>query len=442
MDMKAAIEDFLLKDEKDFKALTEARRKILKEKNPKKRQNLESKIESLEEKVRLLRNALLPNSAFKTWVEENVNKAKHVTSVTHAPKFTHPNAKADGVLACGDLRNDGLLRTGNVFRLNMDYLSSASYASVSTFLSTKDPQEATVLEHLEKNTSAIRELFEAWGVENFDEVRRVLLQVRNSPETPATHSLVKQVYFPVEDDAYHLLSVLTPSGIQDALKQRVDEALYSEKARAASKARKDGTNAIHHRSFPGRVTLQFGGAEWQKQRNISHLNPLQRGKAYLLPSMPPRLRHDRPQLPTRSFFTQVLRYRMAEHHLKDLAKFLQVGWNNQAIRDGRDRRLLAIAETVVREGAKIQSWSSGWSQDPRYSGLPVWEKCWLDLEARSLQDDEVEVAADKGWRRVIAKECARWVILAYQRINKDVESFGDPEMNHICDLFEDEGVIQ
>ena len=113
---------------------------------------------------------------------------------THVGKFTHPNVNNKcKVIARPEGRNDGFLRSGNVENISDDFSGNANRS---------------------KKYAA---LFEMKGdYSNIDTSIPI-------PKPTDTDEKIKQVYFPLDSNDYHLLSVLTPSGIivqlQDKLKE-------------------------------------------------------------------------------------------------------------------------------------------------------------------------------------------------------------------------------
>ena len=98
---------------------------------------------------------------------------------------------------------------------------------------------------------------------------------------------MKQVYFPVGEAQYHLLSILTPSGLITRLKQSVDAMRFSEETKQAKESRKK--NEHHEVGYSDIFDLTVTGYGGTQPQNVSVLNSQNAGRAYLLPSCPPVL---------------------------------------------------------------------------------------------------------------------------------------------------------
>ncbi|MEY1089481.1 type I-F CRISPR-associated protein Csy1 [Morganella morganii] len=205
------------------------------------------------------------------WLSDAAGRAKQLSLTTHPFAFTHPCArrnrygKAGAVLAAVKKKNDGFLRSGNV-AVPPDAEGNAPALEIYMFLMLKMQDGKTLLTHLCEESETAKKIL---GSENYRELRAGFLQIFSGEEIPVTNSKIKQVFFPVPDKEcnpdYHLLSVLTPSGLLFELYRRL------------------GKSAI----FPGHlVVIHIGGS---KPQNISALNMQNKGKACLLLSVPPRV---------------------------------------------------------------------------------------------------------------------------------------------------------
>ena len=203
------------------------------------------------------------------WLSDAAGRAKQLSLTTHPFAFTHPCArrnrygKAGAVLAAVKKKNDGFLRSGNV-AVPPDAEGNAPALEIYMFLMLKMQDGKTLLTHLCEESETAKKIL---GSENYRELRAGFLQIFSGEEIPVTNSKIKQVFFPVPDKEcnpdYHLLSVLTPSGLLFELYRRL------------------GKSAI----FPGHlVVIHIGGS---KPQNFSALNMQNKGKACLLLSVPP-----------------------------------------------------------------------------------------------------------------------------------------------------------
>lgn len=211
----------------------------------------------------------IPEFSRLQWLSDAAGRAEQLSLTTHPFAFTHPCArrnrygKAGAILAEVKKKNDGFLRSGNVV-VPQDAEGNAAALEIYTFLMLKMQDGKTLLTHLCEESETAKKIL---GSENYRKLRAGFLRIFSGVGVPSTNSKIKQVFFPVPgkecNAGYHLLSVLTPSGLLFELYRRL------------------GKSGI----FPGHlVVIHIGGS---KPQNISALNMQNKGKACLLLSVPP-----------------------------------------------------------------------------------------------------------------------------------------------------------
>jgi CRISPR-associated protein Csy1 len=228
--------------------------------------------------------------AIQQWLPNAANRAKSRAMSTHPSKFSHPSTGVGKdnrknttfvtpVICKSKHANDGFLRSGNI-DVALDSLGNAGELDVDEFLKLILCNGQTLLAHLENDSGYIRELF---SVDNLDYelIRAGLLTMTRSEGNVETSSKIKQVYFPVQED-YHLLSLLTPSGLIFELKRR---CRLSEKDKTARNKETEGEfHPEGYRQIVNITVIGYGGSNpW----NISLLNKDNYGQSYLLLSAPP-----------------------------------------------------------------------------------------------------------------------------------------------------------
>jgi len=350
------------------------------------------------------------------WLPDAAKRAGQLAMVSHPGKFSHPGAKTSSVIANAERKVDGYLRTGNV-SVEFDVFGNAAALDVHKFLSLVLSDGQTVLSHLEQGTPLIKQQFNIPTA--FQELRQGLLSIKSGDaEIVKTSEKIKQVYFPV-DDGYHLLSLLTPSGLMFKLKERINTLRFSE---AAKQARNDRRNQIHHQQgFDELYNLTVIGFGGTKPQNISVLNNQNGGTAYLLPSLPPALELRVAQAPKTNFFLQSLYLKDYQDKFKALHKlFLDMVPNNIDVRDGRDYWILQIVEQVMEKVWAIRELPGGWSEA---TALPPAQKIWLDAANAQRRDSEDE------WLDKIIAAMVSWLGIAYKKTIGEPKAIpiGDPE---------------
>ncbi|WP_413482873.1 type I-F CRISPR-associated protein Csy1 [Morganella psychrotolerans] len=230
------------------------------------------------------------------WLPRAAVRAGQISLSTHPCTFTHPSArqnsmgiagnnKVTAVIAQAKQENDGFLRSGNI-QTEPDALGNAAALDIYRFLMLKMQDNRTLLTHIDEESPLAKSLL-SHG--DYHVLRNDFLRVITERKQAITSSKIKQVYFPVFDntagDNYHLLSVLTPSGLLFELRRRIEFILWSAGNKTEkNKHQNNERNTESFRTIYGITVIRFGGS---KPQNISVLNNDNAGKACLLLSVPP-----------------------------------------------------------------------------------------------------------------------------------------------------------
>ncbi|MDI6687434.1 MAG: type I-F CRISPR-associated protein Csy1 [Desulfobacterales bacterium] len=365
--------------------------------------------------------------ALDNWLPDAAKRAGQLSMVTHPGKFTHPSAKISSIIAQFPQKADGFLRTGNNVS-SLDVFGNAAALDVHKFLSLKLDDGKKLIDHIEEETETAKKQL-AVGTASFEEIREGFLAIKESDETAVTSEKVKQVYFPCDND-YHLLSILTPSGLMFELKNCVNDMRFSDQTREARELKRKGEHC--DAGFDDLFNLSVIGYGGTKPQNISVLNNQNGGKTYLLLCMPPALQKRKIRLPRFNFFENSLWAGNFKESFDALHKLLVVGYNNINIREGRNNIIKFIIDQVIDVMWSIRQHESGWSRSDHYSNLPAHQKIWLDnfkVEERESSDE---------WLNKIVDEFSRWIVFAYKKsLGKQAVSLGDDELLHIKGLIEE-----
>lgn len=362
--------------------------------------------------------------ALANWLPDAARRAPQLTMVSHPGKFSHPSAKTSPVIAHNLQANDGYLRTGNV-NYELDVFGNAAAMDVYKFLCLTLSDGKTVLAHLETDSPEITTLF-TLPTASYEDLKQGLISIKQLDTTSKTDHLVKQVYFPVDND-YHLLSLLTPSGLLTQVKTRIDRMRFSDETKQAKECRKKKEH--HETGFDDVLNLTvtaFGGTQPQ---NVSVLNSQNAGRAYLLASLPPSFKQRQIRLPSHDFFRNSLRAKTFKDAYLPLDKLIHTDVNNVAVRQGIQNCLKFIIDQALQRVFSIRAYAVGWSQTEHYQSLPAAQRIWLDdayLEQREQQDD---------WLDTVVADFARWMLDTYEYLFKDSYSnLSDHELREVRGL--------
>ncbi|MDO9364751.1 MAG: type I-F CRISPR-associated protein Csy1 [Methylotenera sp.] len=361
--------------------------------------------------------------ALASWLPDAAKRASQLSIVSHPSKFSHPSAKTTPIIAKATPKADGYLRTGNV-EYPLDVFGNAAAMDVYKFLSLPMLDGRMVLEHLEGDTPEVKAILDI-PTANYDTLKEGFLSVKQS-EGNKTYSdrLVKQVYFPVAANQYHLLSLLTPSGVISKLKGTIDAMRFSEQASEARDCRRNGL--AHETGYDDVLNLTVTAYGGTQPQNVSVLNSQNAGRAYLLMSAPPTIEKRSVRLPKNDFFSQSLRSRLFKEPMHELHKLMALDINNIKIRTAISNLIIYIVKMVAQEAESIRDADVGWSAREHYQGLEACQRIWLDnvyLSERSVQNE---------WLEKLARQFSQWFMAMYKTtLSAEAIILSDHELLHV-----------
>ena len=360
--------------------------------------------------------------SLQEWLPDAAKRVAQLSMVSHPSKFSHPSARTSSVIAQVKSAQDGYLRSGNV-NYPLDVFGNAAAMDVYKFLSLKLTEDCTVLTGFEHDDHDLKRLIENASLD-FESLKQAFLVIKNDDASSKTDHLVKQVYFPIADDEYHLLSILTPSGLITRLKQTIDHLRFSEATKEAKEKRKKSEHdAISYADIFDLTVTAYGGTQPQ---NVSVLNSQNAGRAYLLSSYPPILEKRLVRLPKTDFFAQCLYRKNYQDSFVQLHKFMQLDLNNIDIRTAIRNIIQFVIDQVLLQGFKIREYyPEGWSKQDYYASLPKLQRVWLDpiyIEQRE---------SDYEWRNELSEDIARWILRSYENVISDAYMLGTGEINDV-----------
>ncbi len=331
------------------------------------------------------------------WLTDAAARAKQISLVSHALKYTHSDAKGTSLLLASSKANAGTyLSSADVPVLKADVVGNAAALDVANLL-LLEHNGMRLLDRLAGDDTSALQPFgtaeqQAGWLKGFKEALKV--------KEPSSHSLAKQLYFPLPGDGagYHLLAPLSASSLNHAVFQRVQHSRFSDEAKAARDARRKGLYWQEGtRDYLDLAIQTFGGT---KPQNISLLNSQRGGRAYLFNSQPPVWKTQ--SKPPKSVSALWAGYRWwIRKPLHELKGFLE--WadeqslNNRHVRGKRAELVALLVDELYRYAAHIQQLPPGWSAES-FGMKP--EACWLDP---GRQDKDFQYERDgKGWCKPLA----------------------------------------
>jgi len=353
------------------------------------------------------------------WLASAAKRASQIKVATHIPKFTHSSSKASPVFSSG-AKDTGYIGTHTVSKIQPDVTGNAAALDVFSFLRS-NWKDKTILEMMEERTPEIISALSN-DKEEANDLIDSFLSVKEIT-SPSSHTLMKQVYFPLEDGSYHLLSPVFPSSLVHYVYNHIKEARFSEETKAAKEAKRKGLAAASGFSdFPDTAVMAYGGT---KPQNVSQLNSARGGSNILLPSYPPKWepKNVRPIYDS-SVFAYVFGHRpYVKELLSRLTGVLRSHKNDVDIRNEREEIIDALSTELWNVAAELSELPASWSKDAKCR-LTKAEKLWLDPPQ---ENDEAWAAYVGGeWCIEVAHSFASWTNRQISRIHKDKKT---PEKN-------------
>ena len=358
------------------------------------------------------------------------SKLTHSTPLSKQSKF---KAKDLNIVSTLGYTPDGHLKTGNV-SVDMDlsgYPDNGASTELYSFLKIELKDKRTVYEHFDKSSEYIKEQVNS-NKADYQEFKNSFLPV--SKAASVTSERVKQIYFPVGDN-YHLLSVLTPSGIIFKLKQKINDTRFSEENRFI----REELKKTLPKPLSGKIeeiydftSMGYGGTNAQ---NVSVLNNKNGGVSFLLSSMPPTLEKRRIQPPKTDFFDNCLWTGLFKADFEQFHKVLSWRKNKKEVRDMRDDIVLNSITQLKRLVDNIREINSGWSDSETYESLALWQKVWLDDKYSELRSDKKQ---NQDYLSKAQSYFANWFIGNYKHAIKDNKLLGDDDIAQIKKVLKEE----
>ncbi len=384
--------------------LEEQEKLLAKADTPGKVEEITKKIESLETEY-----------SRQEWLAAESKRARQLTLATHIPKFTHPMAKASMLyFNAEDCAERNFVGTHCVSETQNDVSGNAALLYIYAFL-RQEYRGKTILALAEERSEELAkamsdDINEAYGwIDGFLEIKEM--------ESPSSHTLMKQVYFPLDDGGYHLLSPVFPTSLVQCVYEHIRDVRDS--AAETRKARKDGIFSENgYREYRGTAITAYGGT---KPQNVSYLNNSARhGENILLPSCPPNW-NSKPVSPLKD--KSVFKYKFGRRpHVMELLgyleKLLKTSYKNADIRYGIEMKFDALSDELMDIYQEYQTLPPGWSRE---SGcrLNMSEKLWLDPPLQT--DDEALIARYESgdWCDDVADGFAAWLSGVIEKISYD-----------------------
>jgi len=388
-------------------------------------ERLQAKLDKLRADDYDKRQQLQENYQLTNWLADAAHRVNQIQLASHTLKPLHPDARGTNlhVRDCW-AKQDHLVGTHSLNgQREDDVVGNAAALDVYKFLKLSHNGK-TLLDRMLAADPAILAAFSD-DAEQAGAWRQAFAGITQSKAGPASHTLAKQVYFPLADGGYHLLAPLFPTALVQTVHSTIREDRFGEAAKAAREARFNNQPfECGYREYPELAIQKFGGT---KPQNISQLNSERYGENWLLPSLPPAWRplKIQPPLTVQSVFGKwLLNRREIFWRMKILREFLKkTAYNNLRIRQTRADMVARICDEVLAFAAELRELPPGWTAQEKCR-LDDVEALWLD-PGRARDDEEFRQRLVLGdWRDKVCERFGHWLNAGIQTRKTPM---GDPE---------------
>lgn len=354
----------------------------------------------------------------ETWLSNAAKSAVQIQVVTHCVKFIHSQIEKkekDDISEYHDtletILPEGLVGTPSLSNCHSDFSSNNNACNMPRFdFFQLEVNGKTILQRIKENDKNLLKAFSdnAELAESWMTAFRCMWE---GSRRPASHTLAKQVYFPLEGGGYHLLAPLFPTSLVQRVHESLREDRFGAKAREAREAHRAGRFCAHgYGDYPRLLVQKFGGT---KPQNISQLNSERHGENWLLCSLPPLWDKERVRLPldVKSVFGPPLNalpeVARASRRLIGFLERAAGDYTNIRIRETRAALLDDLLTAVVQWAARIRQEEPGWSADAACR-LPEEERFWLDPRRGENDPEWRERRNGTPWRDALLERAAVW----------------------------------
>lgn len=358
-----------------------------------------------------------------TWINLAAQKAQSVSFATHVAKLTHSKIPSPSIFDQIKQANDRYLTTSTIADPVVDgAVAGNQFAPIFQFLSLEVKDQTLAKQFLSDSNEILLpfardpQQHQAWN-----------LAFKKALQTDqlSTHSLAKQVYFPIQGKhAYHLLVQMVSSSMAHA----IFGIMYTDSAKSTrDQCYNKRFSDDFFINFPEKAALSVTASN---HSNASQLNGKRGGKLYLFNAQPPTWTAQKNPPRKKSYFYEPqLAYRSSEA-VREMSEML-VTFEKAAISYREPRRLRGIlnwcrdiASDAIHFASQIQQLPAGWSADPSLK-LDEAHQFFLDLNRQDSDFKQKRQSSD--WQKEITKDFAKWLNAALKKASKDQFT---PQLEH------------
>ncbi len=389
-----------------------------------------------------LRQAYAPQA----WLADASRRVNQIQLATHTLKPINPDARGTQVFnACDDTSLASMVGTHCIApdQQALDVVGNAAALDVFKLLKLKREDDGpALLSRLQEHDPYAIQALDPADTKNARSLAAAFGKVTGSESAGLTHTLAKQVYFPLPNGQDHLLAPLYPTVLVHALHRHLRTERFGDAVKVASAARKAKLDGAPHRDYLGLLTQSFGGT---KPQNISQLNSDRGGRAHLLAGLPPSSVRDQwfgPPLRHSSVFAAggaFVRRDAVIDLVRQLREYLSARageTGNLQVREHRAGLVDAVIDELIDFTARCHQLKAGWSLDDDCQ-LCAHQSAWLDPTAERaalapapvaeenpfwVDDDDAEAIDQTDWPAHVTIDFASWFNRAISAKNNPMQA--------------------
>ena len=344
-----------------------------------------------------------------TWLNQWAEKSSDISFATHIAKLTHSSNKGSSILDKTTSSNDAYLTTNVLKVLEIDTATANAASAPAGEILTLQANDKSLLDFVKENDRTVFEHI----TDNKEHIDNWILCFKQAYDSDhkTSHFLSKQVYYPIDNDNYHLLLPLVSSSMAHALFQKFRELSNEEHKAIRELKDKNKFGQKNATSYPNKATLTLTRSV-KAHSNISALNKDRFGELTLLPCSPPKWKSTKKlSMQQTSLFSRQLSFKL-QKEIQNLQRLLLVikskgiGNKKPVMQQAIVGYVNDVAQAFFVEVIKFSLFNNekGWT---RRSSLPLRQQ--LLLEPYRDDEEAIQEIYRKQWLAEVSGDFAKWL---------------------------------
>lgn len=347
-----------------------------------------------------------------SWIERAAKDASSVTFATHVFKLTHSKIDSLSLPDMIDSQKYEYLTTSMIKGKEIDgAVAGNQFAPVYQFLELQFNGRKLASELIIESSNAL----ESFANDN-EELQMWNKKFKDAlaSNKPSTHSLAKQVYFPVpatevsdSNNPYHLLANVNSSSLSHAIYLKMSDKQQSQ---ILSLQKKGKYSETAREVYPDKAILMVTQSN---HGNASQLNGKRGGRLNLLSTQPPIWQSQlKPPMHNNSFFYAIPYNHIIRENMDYLRDFLlrferiELSFKDPKKIQWIERWVEQIIDEVFAYVASIQNLPSGWSNEP---GTRLKNEHCLFIDPYRKDEAFVALRISNEWQSAVCGDFANWL---------------------------------